>query len=495
MKTKHLKILLFAIFVVGFTTSYLCAQSIGGPGWVYDASGKVNNFFESKQKKWATAGVVGGIRNPAARSRNVAAGENTSQIQAKINALSNAGGGVLKFPSGTFNITKTLNVKKNVVLQGSSSGVTTLKDKLSTNNSNTNGVVIKFENLNTGHSVGGIRNMTLKGPFSGNPVINSWTTAKPKANNIMVNFLRSKNLFLDNVKIINSGGSPISTFNSNGTGHHTFRNCLISGVWNKGGGGQGYFNISSGYCLVYKCTIEKLRHFAIQNGGAKYNVVYNNTINQDINFHNDDSGNNLIEKNNITIGQAIVGSTNNQQRFVVMGPWSNQHTDSRADNYVYNNTVSEYNRSNPRCKNKGRVYKGARGKEPGREPGNNPFSTSESIGTGKRFYSIKNGNNSNKKTKIETVNTVKEDATIKADFKVYPNPMARNSTLNVTIPNSIENPKVIISSIDGKIIYQNENLTLKEDKTLLLNLNPKSGLYLIQVKGNTNEINSKFLVK
>ncbi|WP_271783837.1 right-handed parallel beta-helix repeat-containing protein [Aquimarina algiphila] len=441
MRTKNVKLKrLVIVSLLYLTGSQLIAQTIGGPGWVYDSNGKVNSFYEGKQKKWATAGVVGGIRNPAARSRNVLASDNTEKIQQKINALSTAGGGVLKFPALTFNITKTLNVKKNVVLQGASNGTTTLKDKLSTNNSKTNGVVIKFENLKSGHRVGGIRNMTLQGPFSGNPIINKWTTAKPNANNIMVNFLRSTNLFLDNVKIINSGGSPISTFNSDGSGHYTFRNCVISGAWNKGGGGQGYFNIGSGYCLVYKCKIEKIRHFAIQTKGAKYNVVYDNIINQDVNFHNDDSGNNLIEKNKITIGSAIAGSANNQQRFVVMGPWSSQHTDSRTDNFVYNNIVSEFGRSNPRCNNSRYVYKGARGQEPGRDPGNNPFSTRENVGGGKRFYSVKNNT---KTTDAESIANEIFSSENNA-FSVYPNPVVSGDILNVMVPNTVIKPNIII---------------------------------------------------
>jgi len=473
-------------------TSIIClfglksiSQNIGSPGWVYDSGGRVNSFYEGKQRKWATAGVVGGIRNPAARSRNVLASDNTNRIQQKINALSNAGGGVLKFPAGVFNITRTLRVLKNVVLEGANNGTTTLKDKLSTNNSTTNGIVILFDNLRNGHTVGGIRRMTLRGPFSGTPTINRWTTAKPNANNIMVNFKRSTNLFLDNVKIFNSGGSPISTFNSDGSGHHTFRNCVVSGAWNKGRGGQGYFNISSGFCLVYKCKIEKIRHFTIQKKGAKYNVVYDNVINQDVNFHNDDGGNNLIEKNRITIGRAIVGTSGNAQRFVVMGPWSNRHADSRSDNFVYNNAVSEHGRSNPRCNNKGFVYKGARGHEPNRRAENNPFRISENIGRGKRFYSVKNNRRS---TIVRKAIGNKNNA-----FEMFPNPVTSSDILSVKIPNTFINPVITIANIEGKITYENAAV---KDGASSIRLNQKQGIYILQVRGdNNNKLNSKLLIK
>jgi hypothetical protein len=380
-----------ALFLSSTSIQVAQAAIIGDPGIVYDPSGKVDDFYEPKQQEWAKAGVVGGIRDPSSDSIEIVLGASTETIQSQINDFSDKGGGVVKFPAGTWEITNTLRVPKNIVLEGLGD-VSILKDVLDTNNNNNNtkGKVLMFYKLTAqnGHMVGGIRKMQLLGPSPDDgtlvPTRNNFQNAEPNYVNNMVNFVRSENLFLDQVTILNSGNSAFSTWNSGAVvGHYTIRNCNIDGAWNKGGGGRGYFNIQSGYCLVYNNTIKNLRHFAFQNQGAKYNVVYGNNINIDVNFHNDDGGNNLIEKNTITIDRGIVGG-----RYAVMGPWSHQHDPSRADNYVYNNVVTEAGRTDPRCEHPGFVYKGARGYEPNKQPGNNPFSTKEWIDRDKRMYSV-----------------------------------------------------------------------------------------------------------
>ena len=382
-----MKFLFSALVLLGLACpAPVSAQTIGGPGWTYDGSGRVNAAFESKQRRWANAGVRGGIRNPASRSRNVAAGANTATIQSQMNGLSNAGGGVLRFPAATFRITRTLRVPQNVVLEGRGIGRTVLRDALATNNRGTEGTVLLFENLSgSAHQVGGVRNMTLRGPLDGTPNAISWTTARPNVRNTMVAFRRSEDLFLDRVSVINAGMTPFTAFG--GAGHHTLRNCTFDGAWNKGIGGQGYVNIAAPDCLVFRCTIRNIRHFALQKQNAKYNVVFRNNIQQDVNFHDDDSGDNLIEKNTITISSQLANA-GGARRFSVMGPWSRVHHASRRDNFVYANIIRGSNR---RCTDPARVYKGARGFEPNLNAGNNPFSASERVGTGHRFYSVRNG--------------------------------------------------------------------------------------------------------
>ena len=120
-KMKKLQQLFLLSLVLLSFGGFLNAQVIGDPGWVFDGSGTVTGFW-NKQQRWADAGVEGGIRNP---DRNVTIQirrwMNNSRIQTELNNLSSAGGGVANFQSGTYTITQTINVPKNVVFQGTGS--------------------------------------------------------------------------------------------------------------------------------------------------------------------------------------------------------------------------------------------------------------------------------------------------------------------------------------------------------------------------------------
>ncbi len=150
-----------------------------------------------------------------------------------------------------------------------------------------------------------------------------------------------------------------------------------------------------------------------------------------------------------------------------MGPWADVHTDSRTDNYVYHNTVLGQNK---RCQNNSRLYKGARGKEPNKDPGNNPFSTYETVGSNKRFYSVRNGSAISRVASAQ--GTAEESVTeqeIAQEFglNIYPNPVKAGETLHLTLPDDMLNGNVRVVDMNGKILLEKFNITEKNvDLTL-----------------------------
>ena len=479
MNSKKKLLALVFVCIMAYTGN---TQIIGDVGWEYDSSGKVSDNFEARQEQWAIAGVQGGIRHEGSGFVTINAGTGAGTINKKIKEISDAGGGRVQLKNGTYNIKSTINMRKNVVLEGESRTGVLLIDKLSTNGTTTNGAVIKFDDV-TGHTVGGIRNMTLRGPFTGTPGKYNMTNARPNANNIMINIVNSDNIFVDNVTVLNSGGSPVSTFKGS---HLTVRNSTFEGCWNKGQGGAGYFAIQSAYCLVFGNTIRYLRHFAIQKLQAEYNVVFKNYIEQDVNFHNEDGGNNLVEDNtiNITFGLSKAGGST---RYSVMGPWSATHNISNADNFIYANTIQGYNK---RCTDNSRVYKGARVYEAnvGSKPNGNPFSSYSTVGTGLRFYSVKNGT---LKSKISSEKNEVEVA--QGLFKIHPNPINRGQNINITLPNTFKHAEVHLYDTSGRMVYN--HMSRIDNNTLKINLNQPEGLYVLLVKSGDEVLRSKLVVK
>ena len=66
---------------------------------------------------------------------------------------------------------------------------------------------------------------------------------------------------------------------------------------------MGYYNISnSRHVLICNERVKRIRHLAIQNFST-YNVIINNELEVDINFHDGDSGNNLVQGNKVVIPQ------------------------------------------------------------------------------------------------------------------------------------------------------------------------------------------------
>jgi hypothetical protein len=138
--------------------------------------------------------------------------------------------------------------------------------------------------------------------------------------------------FVDNVRILNSASHPIWI----GGNNNTIRNLDVDGAYCKGGGCQGYFFIDGHRNLITGCKVTQIRHISLQNPTSKENVFYNNDVRQEVSFHTNDGGDNLIENNRITIPRKLTAYN------AIMGPWSTQHKVGGL-NFIYNNTCEEEN--------------------------------------------------------------------------------------------------------------------------------------------------------
>lgn len=199
--------------------------------------------------------------------------------------------------------------------------------------------------LYNGNNIG-LRNLTIKGAWS-NEVpdpANMEETLSGKGGYKSVNMSDTKDSYVDNVRIINSASHAIvvsGNINNSGKGsHNTIRDVEIDGAYNKGGGYQGYFHIGGAYNLVTGCKVTHIRHISFQDPTSAYNVFYKNDVAQEISFHNNDGGDNLVEYNKITIPETLGSGY-----CAIMGPWSDQHQVG-GKNFIYRNRCLELNRNN-----------------------------------------------------------------------------------------------------------------------------------------------------
>ncbi len=289
--------------------------------------------------EWSKAGVEGGIPEfkLANKKKYITSEDN---LQKAIDEMAATGGGVLLFKPGAYIIKNTITLKSGVVLRG------TIKDSVLLS------VKIHGYHFSTGKPrqsalfVGGqewvgIENLTIKytdalfEPLDKDSLTAPWDKAvfhvpELRDTSLFVEhiwFDNAKNCWVENCNILWAGSDPIRITNSQ---HITCSNNFIDRSYNKCDGGMGYYNlINSSYVLIYNEYIKRIRHLAIQKN-SKYNVVYHNYLEVDVNFHDGDDGYNLIEDNTINIPQ-----------------WHSWHCFQRGDpkqhkvpgkcNYLYNN--------------------------------------------------------------------------------------------------------------------------------------------------------------
>ena len=326
------------LFIVASTIFHLHAQlQVGDPGVTFDQS-KFDPDYP-QMAEWITAGVRGGI--PFVDQLNIKetlnGGANSSAINSAITTVANQGGGAVLLKNGTYDINSKVTMKSKVSLVGESrEGVKCIINKNLTANSGA------FEFL-SGVKNSGIYRLTIEGGW-GTPKYD-WNIGSDENNelpgneNISVFLKDAEDCWIDDCDIINSADFPVRCVAS----HITLRNLHVDGVFNKHGGCHGYFFLlGRGYNLVTGCYITHLRHISLQGDGVRYNVVYDNDFEQEISFHSDDDGDNLIEKNRITLPEDMPGF-NLPNYYAVMGPWSVQHEVSKRPNYLYKNKCLELN--------------------------------------------------------------------------------------------------------------------------------------------------------
>ena len=307
-------------------------QQLGDAGWVFDESKYDSRFPEMRE--YAKAGVEGGIPyredSPIRRTLfvNVEDVDMSGEIQTAIDEVASEGGGVVLLLNGVYPIRNKIRMKDRVILRGQSRDDVVLKSFIryrGESSANKVETILMHSITNSGledftldynEEYNGVEMFPLDKDW-GFRFWSAWGLRSQNyenervyhnrkkyefhdVNDLYVDYIwmkKSKNCWMDNCKLLNCGSNPV--FIRSGS-HITIRNCHIEGAFQKGENGNGYVNCYGKYVLITKNTIKKVRHFALQLG-AKYCVVYDNDIEVDVNFHQKDGGQNLIENNRIHI--------------------------------------------------------------------------------------------------------------------------------------------------------------------------------------------------
>ncbi len=305
-------------------------------------------------RQWTKAGIT----NRPATPRKTVAIKPTDPIQKAIKILSKSGGGILVLGPGEYILRNTIRLESNVTLRGCHKDSVLLSVKLhgfhfSTGKPRQSALLIRNK-----HWVG-IENLTIKytdadfEPLDKDSMTAPWDKAvfhqpELRDTSLFVEHIwidHSKNCWVTNCNLLWTGSDPIRITNSK---HITCSYNFIDRSYNKNDGGMGYYNIiNSKYVLVFNETIKRIRHLSIQKG-SKFNVICNNYLEVDINFHDGDKGYNLIEGNTICIPE-----WHSWHCFQHGDP--NQHKPPGKMNVLFNNDALYKNRTREYCE-KGIVY-------------------------------------------------------------------------------------------------------------------------------------------
>ncbi|OEK09409.1 hypothetical protein A8C32_11870 [Flavivirga aquatica] len=347
---KIIKSLLLSATFVGLLmcgNKTIAQTRIGDTGVTFDNSKNDANY--PFMKEWQKAGVKNGIpsRNSLVVKKEIKPTDSDG-IQEAIDSLDTGGKtSVILLKEGEYNIDKPITIKSNVVLRGENQEAVKLNVTIRSNGSNDKKTFIFKESKNSG-----IEDLSMEYIPKKDVTIyddknvnrNKYCGDKCFGNNpeglkdMYVTFVRidskSKNCWVDNCVFKNSGSDPIEIMGNN----NTFRGNFVDACFNKGGGGNGYYDIRGDYNLIAYERVRRIRHFTIQLG-AKYNVVINCDLEVDVNFHNDDDGFNLVEKNKIKSEQwrSWGAFASGGSRFGHRKPGEN--------NIIFNNDVSGKNNS------------------------------------------------------------------------------------------------------------------------------------------------------
>jgi hypothetical protein len=294
--------------VLVFST-LLSGQTIGDRGWTFDIEKHDARFPDMWH--WAQAGVQCGIPNetdfPARDTLKPG-----DDVQEALDRAAAQGGGVVLLMAGIYPIHETLEMRDSVLLRGVDRAGVVLSNQLRgpfCPNPFGNVSGIRFQKV----SWAGLENLTVQYQAVDFPPVDyayfdyPWQKEtfqnNPGGDRQLyvshVTFDHARNAWIRNCQILNAGTDPILVLESE---HISITQTRVEGAYNKGGRGNGYFNIeqNSRYVLLAEDTVRAIRHLAIQSG-AKYNVLISNYLEVDVNFHNGDGGHNLVEQNIVRI--------------------------------------------------------------------------------------------------------------------------------------------------------------------------------------------------
>ncbi|MFZ4726142.1 MAG: hypothetical protein ACOYMD_11925 [Paludibacter sp.] len=287
-----------------FLSLSLFSQSYGDKGCKLDATLRDARF--PAMAEWAKAGVEGGIPDSVSTKVQLKITPKAN-LQKAIDLVAKKGGVLLLLP-GEYVINEPINLRSGVILRGASKNSVLLSVKIHgyfwrTKNQKRMGAILLH-----GIENAGVENLTVKyaaanfEPNDKDLATSAWTIDvfhKPDLRDTtlfveQVWIHQSRNCWVQNCNILWSGSDPIRITLSD---HITCRRNFIDRCYNKNDGGMGYYNISnSRYVLICNEKIRRIRHLAIQNF-SKYNVIIDNDLEVDINFHDGDAGSNLVQGN------------------------------------------------------------------------------------------------------------------------------------------------------------------------------------------------------
>lgn len=298
-----MKKLIFIFFFLCHCSLHIFGQcQYGDPCMVPNPSCFDSDYPEINQ--FVTAGVVGGIPTNLTVIDTLNPGDN---LQVAINSTSSSGG-VILLNAGVYPVTSMIYMKSNVVLRGVNSASVILESTIRSTWAQGKKNTIIFQNV----TKAGLEDLTIyyrvdnnepvdRQNFNSGGYCDSCFQNNPHGDTTLyvrqveIN-LGSSNCWIDGCRILKSGTDPIYIRGN----HNTIRNCYVDRCYNKGGSGNGYIDLRGDYNLFVGDTIRRIRHFAPQLD-AQYNVIFKNHLEVDVNFHNGDDGNNLIEQNTIYI--------------------------------------------------------------------------------------------------------------------------------------------------------------------------------------------------
>lgn len=296
-----------------YLSCFLCLiflQSFAQIPYQHTSDTTSGNSLNSCIVEWSKAGVEGGIPTPNIykNKKEIAPKDNLQEV---INELAAVGGGVLILKPGHYVIRSAIQMKSHVILRGTSKDSVILSVKMHGYHFST-GLprlcAIKIDNL----QYTGIENITMKyddasfEPVDKDSINAPWNETvfdvrETRDTTLFVEHIwinKSQNCWVKNCNLLWAGNDPILITNSK---HITCCENYIDRSYNKSDGGMGYYDITnSSYVRISNETIRRIRHLSIQKG-SEYNVLINNNLEVDINFHDGDKGNNLVANNTIRI--------------------------------------------------------------------------------------------------------------------------------------------------------------------------------------------------
>lgn len=282
---------------------------IGDPGWGFDESRYDPRFPEMRE--WAKAGVEGGIplRNSLIIKLCL---DEKDDLQSAIDQVAVQGGGVILLSPGEYWIDKTIQLKSGVVLRGTNKHESIIKIRMKAPFFKlAGGSAVTAIEVNRQERVG-FEDLTIRyaavdfEPMDKNDFHAPWDNCSFHADETRdeqlfihsLIFADSRNCWVDNCNLLWAGAHPLGMANCQ---HMTMRDNFVDRAYiKKGGMHGGYYGIwGTSYSLFYNEKVRRIRHFALMSPGCKYNVVYQCDLEVDVNFHDADDGQNLVEKSRV----------------------------------------------------------------------------------------------------------------------------------------------------------------------------------------------------